>query len=193
MVARTGGCSVRPGLVTGARPLLAPRRAGRQSDATEPDGPAGQSGQRAVGATPDAVECARVRLFSSAVQEGLRAASRELLDAAKAGGGVRWWRLVDRRCYPVSVAHGVEALELSRRLVDSAAVPKRAARDATHVAIAAVHGVEFLVTWNFRHIANAVSRPRIESICRRSGVEPLCCALLKNSSTWRWRTMLALL
>lgn len=52
------------------------------------------------------------------------------------------------------------------------AVPKRAARDATHVATAAVHGVEFLVTWNFRHIANAVSRPRIESICRRSGVEP---------------------
>ena len=71
-----------------------------------------------------------------------------------------------------ALAAPVEALELSRRLVDSAAVPKRAARDATHVAIAAVHGVEFLVTWNFRHIANAVSRPRIESICRRSGVEP---------------------
>lgn len=71
-----------------------------------------------------------------------------------------------------ALAAPVEALELSRRLVDSAAVPKRAARDATHVAIAAVHGVEFLVTWNFRHIANAVSRPRIESVCRRSGVEP---------------------
>ena len=64
------------------------------------------------------------------------------------------------------------ARELSRRLVDSAAVPKQATRDATHVAIAAVHGVEFLVTWNFRHIANAVSRPRIESVCRRAGVEP---------------------
>ena len=71
-----------------------------------------------------------------------------------------------------ALAAPVEALELSRRLVDSAAVPKRAAPDATHVAIAAVHGVEFLVTWNFRHIANAVSRPRIESVCRRSGVEP---------------------
>ena len=45
-----------------------------------------------------------------------------------------------------ALAAPVEALELSRRLVDSAAVPKRAARDATHVAIAAVHGVEFLVT-----------------------------------------------
>ena len=71
-----------------------------------------------------------------------------------------------------ALAAPVEARELSRRLVDSAAVPKRAASDATHVAIAAVHGVEFLVTWNFRHIANAVARPRIESVCRRSGVEP---------------------
>ena len=42
-----------------------------------------------------------------------------------------------------ALAAPVEARELSRRLVDSVAVPKRAARDATHVAIAAVHGVEF--------------------------------------------------
>ena len=71
-----------------------------------------------------------------------------------------------------ALAAPVEARDLSRRLVDSGAVPQRAARDATHVAIAAVHGVEYLVTWNFRHIANAVSRPRIESVCRRAGVEP---------------------
>ena len=71
-----------------------------------------------------------------------------------------------------ALAAPMEARELARRLVDAGAVPKRAARDATHVAIAAVHGVEFLVTWNFRHIANAVSRPRIESVCRRAGVEP---------------------
>lgn len=71
-----------------------------------------------------------------------------------------------------ALAAPVEARELARRLVDASAVPKRAARDATHVAIAAVHGVEFLVTWNFRHMANAVARPRIESVCRRAGVEP---------------------
>lgn len=75
-----------------------------------------------------------------------------------------------------ALAAPMEARELARRLVDAAAVPRRAARDATHVAIAAVHGVEFLVTWNFRHIANAVARPRIESVCRRTGVEsPVLC------------------
>lgn len=71
-----------------------------------------------------------------------------------------------------TLAAPLEARELARRLVDAGAVPERAARDAMHVSIAAVHNVEFLVTWNFRHIANAVSRPRIESVCRLAGVGP---------------------
>ena len=29
-------------------------------------------------------------------------------------------------------------------------------------------------TWNFRHIANAAARRRIEAVCRESGIEPLC-------------------
>ena len=65
-----------------------------------------------------------------------------------------------------------EALELARRLVAAGAVPPRAAQDAAHVAIAAAHGVEFLATWNFRHIANATARRRIEAVCRDSGIEP---------------------
>ena len=49
-------------------------------------------------------------------------------------------------------------------------------RDAAHIAIAAANGVEYLVTWNFRHIANAVTRPRIESVCRQAGFEsPVIC------------------
>ena len=65
-----------------------------------------------------------------------------------------------------------EALELAQRLVAAGAVPRSAAQDAAHVAIAAVHGVEFLATWNFRHIANATARRRIEAVCRESGIEP---------------------
>ena len=71
------------------------------------------------------------------------------------------------------LAAPTEALELARRLVHGGVFPERSAQDATHIAIAAVHGVEFLVTWNFRHIANAMSRPRIESVCRGAGVDPL--------------------
>ena len=70
------------------------------------------------------------------------------------------------------LAAPAEARELAHRLVNEGAVPTQAAQDALHIGIAAVHGVEFLITWNFRHIANAVARPRIESVCRRAGVEP---------------------
>ena len=70
------------------------------------------------------------------------------------------------------LAAPMEAQDLARKLVDAGAVPARAARDAAHIAIAAVHDVEFLVTWNFRHIANAVARPRIESVCREAGIDP---------------------
>ncbi len=44
--------------------------------------------------------------------------------------------------------------------------------DAFHVAVAAVNGMNYLLTWNCTHIANAVMRPKIESVCRRLGIEP---------------------
>ncbi len=44
--------------------------------------------------------------------------------------------------------------------------------DALHIAVAAVHGMDYLVTWNCTHIANATMRGRIEAICRGAGFEP---------------------
>ncbi|MDE0312727.1 MAG: type II toxin-antitoxin system VapC family toxin [Caldilineaceae bacterium] len=61
---------------------------------------------------------------------------------------------------------------LARALVDAGAVPRQAADDAAHIAIAVTNGVDFLVTWNFRHIANAAMRARIEQVCRQMGYEP---------------------
>ena len=61
---------------------------------------------------------------------------------------------------------------LATALVRSKAVPRKAAEDALHIAIAAVHGVEFLLTWNCKHIANATMRQGIEHVCRRAGYEP---------------------
>ena len=48
-----------------------------------------------------------------------------------------------------------EAETLAEVLVHTAAVPQAAIPDAAHIAFAAANGVEYLVTWNFRHIANA--------------------------------------
>jgi predicted nucleic acid-binding protein len=64
------------------------------------------------------------------------------------------------------------AIELGKRLVQEVPLPVRAGVDALHVAIAAFHGIDFLLTWNSRHIANATFRPRVEEVCRDAGYEP---------------------
>lgn len=64
------------------------------------------------------------------------------------------------------------AVVLARRLVEEARLPLQAAADALHIATAACHGVDYLLTWNAAHIANAERRPRVERTCRAHGYEP---------------------
>ena len=65
-----------------------------------------------------------------------------------------------------------DAGELTELLVAAGAFPAGAARDAAHVAIAAANGVDYVLTWNFKHLANAMVRPRIDAVCRAAGFEP---------------------
>jgi hypothetical protein len=51
-------------------------------------------------------------------------------------------------------------------------MPARAAADSVHIAVAAVHRVSYLMTWNLRHIANAELRSSVDRICRRAGYPP---------------------
>lgn len=62
--------------------------------------------------------------------------------------------------------------KLAATLVASGAVPRKAGEDALHIAVAAVHGVDYLLTWNCKHIANASMRQAIERVCREAGYEP---------------------
>jgi predicted nucleic acid-binding protein len=65
-----------------------------------------------------------------------------------------------------------ESLALAESLLREVPLPEQAAVDALHIAIAAVHGMHYLLTWNCTHIANASLRSRIESVCREHGYEP---------------------
>ena len=68
------------------------------------------------------------------------------------------------------------ATDLARRLEALAAFPAKADIDALHVAVATVHGMDYLLTWNLRHIANAEQRPLIEEGCRSAGYRaPVIC------------------
>lgn len=65
-----------------------------------------------------------------------------------------------------------QAEALASRLLAGSALPQKAKADALHIAVATVNGMDYLLTWNCTHIANAVMRPNIESICRAAGYEP---------------------
>jgi hypothetical protein len=65
-----------------------------------------------------------------------------------------------------------EVIQLAENLVQSHAVPKKAAQDALHIAIACVNGMDYLLTWNCKHIANAKMRSKIDKVCRDAGYVP---------------------
>jgi hypothetical protein len=65
-----------------------------------------------------------------------------------------------------------EADELKGELLRGAALPPNAELDALHIAVATVHGLDYLLSWNCRHIANAFTLPRVYDICWRAGYEP---------------------
>ena len=68
------------------------------------------------------------------------------------------------------------AVVLAKSLVQSVPLPPRAGADALHIAVAAVHGIDYLLTWNCAHIANAELRPAVERVCRRQGyAAPVLC------------------
>jgi predicted nucleic acid-binding protein len=66
---------------------------------------------------------------------------------------------------------------LADELMNRRGIPNTEPRDALHISLAAVNGIQYLVTLNFTHIANAETRLLIEQICRDSGyVPPLICS-----------------
>lgn len=69
-----------------------------------------------------------------------------------------------------------EAEDLTSALLEKGPLPEKAAVDALHIGIAATEGIDYLLTWNCTHIANAAMRKPIEEVCRTNGVEaPIMC------------------
>jgi hypothetical protein len=75
---------------------------------------------------------------------------------------------------------GIPLLDAADRRIDAIAdellaahlLPEKARSDATHVAIATVHAVDYLLTWNCKHIANADILPKIYRLLTDLGYLP---------------------
>lgn len=62
-----------------------------------------------------------------------------------------------------------EVERLAAQLVHEKTVPFSANADAIHIAVAAVHRIDYLLTWNFRHIDNAAKKPAMRFVCSNLG------------------------
>lgn len=65
-----------------------------------------------------------------------------------------------------------EARTLAGQILAAKTVPPEYPDDALHMAVAAVNGMDVLVTWNFAHLNNPIARARIRQIIEDHGY---CC------------------
>ena len=65
-----------------------------------------------------------------------------------------------------------EAAAFAHKLIDAGAVPLQFLPDAQHIAIAVVHSIEYLVSWNYKHIVNETKRQYIKDVCLTAGYQP---------------------
>jgi hypothetical protein len=65
-----------------------------------------------------------------------------------------------------------DAIKLSESLISDNVVPQKAVTDALHIAVATVHEMDVLLTWNCKHLANAEILGAVAKTIRTSGFEP---------------------
>ena len=69
-----------------------------------------------------------------------------------------------------------EAIQLARRFIETGRIPEKFAENALHISLATVHGMDFLLTWNCRHIANGEIMNHLAGVAAAGGYElPVLC------------------
>jgi hypothetical protein len=102
--------------------------------------------------------------------------SQMVLDEARAGNEDAAARRLDMLTPLPLLDFREEGADLAEALRAEIPLPESAAADALHIAIAVINGMDYLLTWNCTHIANAALRSRIAAVCRRRGFEvPIIC------------------
>jgi predicted nucleic acid-binding protein len=64
-----------------------------------------------------------------------------------------------------------EARVLAETIIAGKAIPEEYPEDALHVAVAAVNGIQVLVTWNFTHLNNPFTRMMVRQVVQNAGYE----------------------
>ncbi len=134
--------------------------------------------------------------------------ARDLLAAAWQNATDRWWEMRRQRFelvtsqlvideategHPEAARRRLDALaglphlsmpdpviELATVLLAEGALPEKATDDAVHLAVCAYHAVDYLLTWNCRHLDNAEMKPLMRAVCAVQGYKcPEICTPLE--------------
>jgi hypothetical protein len=102
--------------------------------------------------------------------------SQEVWDEAAAGDPGQMAKRLQILSTLPKLPASAEAERLTGLILKSGAIPPRVARDAAHIAIATVERMDYVLTWNCRHIANPNILRRIEKVVRAQGLKmPAIC------------------
>lgn len=93
-----------------------------------------------------------------------------MAEAAVGDAGMVVARLEAMRELPL-IAGGAPSAALSEELLAAGLFPPNARPDALHLAIATGAGIDYLLTWNYRHLANAVILHRVEKFLAHRGLK----------------------
>ncbi|MFN7925937.1 MAG: type II toxin-antitoxin system VapC family toxin [Bryobacteraceae bacterium] len=109
-----------------------------------------------------------------------------LAEASKGDAGAASRRLTGLAAIPLlPIDSGIDAL--ARSFVSRGIVPKQASDDAMHIAVTITHGMDFLLTWNCRHIANPEVIERLEQACLQLGFRlPVLCTPAQMVGNWNY-------
>jgi len=95
-----------------------------------------------------------------------------VIDEAKAGDSEAAQKRLEKLDGIPEVNITEEAEQFANTLFQRLSLAQNAKIDILHIAVATFGGMDYLLTWNCKHIANAILRPKIENICRQCGYEP---------------------
>jgi hypothetical protein len=129
--------------------------------------------------------------------------SKTIIGAAHQQITLAWWELrsdyellvsqsVWQECAagdPVAAQKRLEALDgipvlavtqdmfhLAEALIEQGIIPTKAIEDALHIAVSTLHHIDFLLTWNCRHIANPIIQEKIAMYLEQLGLFlPIIC------------------
>lgn len=102
--------------------------------------------------------------------------SQVVIDEASAGDSAEAQKRLEIIAGLSELEITADAEALAEAIMNSGVLPPHGARDAAHIAVAAAHAVDYLLTWNCKHLANVQIWRRIALVCEKAGHRmPIIC------------------